>query len=489
MVLFERKEHRLRRATAFGILALLLVASGTSPAQAPSDASRIALANCTLPELTRAARCGAIEVAENPDKPNGRQIRIAVAVLPAASGHARADPILVLMGGPGESAIDAAGLYERWFRPLLRDRDLVLVDQRGAGRSGPLTCDLTPGGDAMPLLSDIFPANAIERCVMELRARADLTRYGYGNFADDLEAVRLALGYGTLNLFGGSYGTRALQVFLRRHPDSVRTAFLGSVVPIDIVAPETMATTVQVELDRLFTACGADARCRGRYPDLSTQFARIMDRLDRGQVQVTLPGQAGRHVLRRGPVAAWIRARLYRPSSAAELPYAIDRADRGDWQPIVRGVVASADAELSFGLFFAITCNEDMRFAAHPPVAASGFLGDYRLRQQAAACRFWPSSPLPVDYRAAVHSSVPVLFSTGGNDGGTPVWFTDHAAKGFTNAAILETPQQGHTEWNGCVADRYIALVRRGRISGPRRRICPPIPRPPFKVAAAEGSP
>lgn len=473
--------HIGSRATA------LLAALGSIAAMAAAPPPRqepVALQPCALPEVERAARCGTVMVPEDWQAPNGRRIAIAVAVVPARDPAPKKDPIVILMGGPGESAIEDAPVYARWLAPALDDRDLLLVDQRGAGSSAPLRCPIGSRDDPAPLLADSFPPAAVERCTAALGRTADLTRYGFPAFARDLEHIRTRLGYGRLNLFAGSYGTRAAQVFLRTYPKSVRTAYLGSVVPIDIIAPLTMAKTAQVEIERLFDACAADARCGRAYPQLRSEFAAVMRQLDRGAANVALGDGKGAHVLRTAPAAAWIRAKLYRPSSAAVLPWAIHRAYRGDWSAMAEGILASAESSFSYGLFFAITCNEDVRFIDSGRIAAETrgtFLGDSRVRQQQAACRFWPSSALPAGYREPVRSSIPTLFVTGEADGGTPTWFTDHAARTFANAAILLAPGQGHTEWSPCIAERYFDLVRHGRSTGPKRASCPIVPRPAFK--------
>ena len=470
------------------VLVALVLLPGTRSAFGGPDVdaghgAHITLSPCPLARLERKALCGRVDVAEDPKKPGGRRISVAVAVLPARRSPALPDPIIPLMGGPGESAIDAAGFLESWLRPLLLERDLLLIDQRGTGRSQPLHCDLKPGGDVRPLLKDIFPPKAVKACVARLRERADLTQYGYTSFARDVEFIRRSLGYGKLNIFAASYGTRALQVFLRSYPESVRTAFFSSVVPIDMVTPETMAATARLELERLFKACAIDEECRRRYPSLPEHFEGVMNRLARDEVYVALPGRTGRHLLRRGPVASWIRARLYRPSSAAILPLAIERAYHGDWRMVRDGVLAFADVDAALGLFFAITCNEDMKFLSEKALRGDddNFLGQYRVRQQLAACEFWPKSMLPEGYRTPVQSDVPALFSTGENDGGTPVWFTEHVARGFDRAAIIKTPMQGHTEWNDCVASRYHRLVNRRQVPRPRVQRCPAHRRPPFK--------
>jgi len=166
----------------------------------------------------------------------------------------------------------------------------------------------------------------------------------------------------------------------------------------------------------------------------------------------------------------------------------LHRAYAGDWSPIVDSMLSGArDAEqdLSFGLFFAITCSEDMPFLSETDVAAATrdtFLGDYRIRQQQAACKLWPRGELPKDYRQPVKSSTPTLFVTGDLDGGTPLWFTERVAKGFRNHVKIVVHGQGHTEWNECVAREYEQLVRSGSVQGLGSPSCPAIPLPPFKT-------
>ena len=443
---------------------------------------------CRLPDVAQPARCGALSVLENPQSADGRRLAIHFAVIPASSGKARPDPIVVLMGGPGEKAIESASMYVGKLGSLLSDRDLLLVDQRGTGQSAPLECHLFSAADPAAGVRDYFPPAALSKCVRELAKTADLTRYTFPYFAIDLERVRRALGYGRLNLFGGSSGTRAAQAYLRQYPQSVRTAFLGSSVPIDAGGPLHFARTEETSLDRMFESCAAEAACRAAFPNLRDDFQQLVRRLDAGEVRVKLPGAPDPVVLSRGRVAEWVRSQLYRPHDAAALPWFLHRAYAGDWSPIVDDMLSDArDAqqELSFGLFFAITCSEDMPFVAEKDIAvATGntFLGDYRIRQQQAACSVWPRAQLPKGYRQPVRSSTPTLFVTGDLDGGTPLWFTDRVAQGFSNHVTVVIHGQGHTEWNLCVARKYERLVRSGSVRGLNSPSCPPIPLPPFKT-------
>ncbi len=447
----------------------------------------LALASCRLPDLTRAARCGTLSVPENPDEPAGRRLSIGVAVIPAAHAAARADPIVLLQGGPGEDTISSAGFYAARFAPLLDDRDLLLVDQRGTGKSGALPCALYSAKDPAASLRDVFPLAAVRRCVQRLKARADLTQYTFDRFANDLEQVRRGLGYGALNLYAGSYGTRAAQVYMRSFPASVRSAYLGSAVPMDAANPLAFAKTAEAALEMLFNSCAADAACRGTYPKLREEFRSIARELDSGSVRVAVPGRAGNATLVRGRVAEWMRSRLYRPKSATLLPWMIHRAYAGDWSPLVKDLLANArdaDPGFSFGLFFSITCSEDVAFIREQDIApetAGTFLGDYRVRQQQAACQEWPTRTLPMDYRAPVASATPTLFVSGAADGGTPLWYAEHVAARFSNHRQVIVKGQGHTEWSDCLAQLYQRLVRSGTVSG-LDASCPAVPRPPFKL-------
>jgi pimeloyl-ACP methyl ester carboxylesterase len=451
-----------------------------------ASAANVPTTPCELPDVAGPVRCGVIDVPEDPNRPNGRRLPIHFAVIPATSGRALSDPIVVLMGGPGEDAIGAAAFYAEQFASLGADRDLLLVDQRGTGRSAALNCHLYSSEEADVMLREVFPLAAVERCERELQAHADLTQYGYLRFASDLEQIRRALGYRSLNLFAGSYGTRAAVVYLRAYPKSVRTAYLGSVVPIDVAQPLPMAKTAQSAIEGVFAACAADSACHDAFPNLSLEFGEIFVQLGSG-VRVSIPGRTAPVPLDSGRVAEWFRSKLYRPKSAVALPWLIHQAYSGNWTPIAEGILSgtqAADGELSWGLFFAITCNEDVPFLDEKEILAKTqgtFLGDYRVRQQRAACKWWPKTSLPIGYRSPVRSSVPTMFVSGDSDGGTPLWFMEHAATGFTERIEIVAHGQGHTEWSDCIAQHYKRFLISGSAGESRGASCEPVARPRFK--------
>ena len=451
-------------------------------------AGTVDLSPCTIPELAEPARCGEIEVPENPDRPGGRQLKIAIAVVPATSGRALADPIVPLMGGPGEDAISAGVHFARMFATLRVERDLLLVDQRGTGKSSALRCELYDQDAPATSLREFFPVPAVEACASELSPKADLKQYTYAHFARDLEQVRKDLGYQELNLFSGSYGTRAAQVFVRAFPDSVRTVYFWSMVPIDVVTPMTMAQASQAAFESTFDACTADSACHAAFPNIAREFDQVVASLDSGSVRVAVTGAAEKVPLSRGRVVEWLRSQLYRPQTAAAVPWLIHRAHSGDWSPIVEGILEQArniDSAYGLGLYFSITCAEDMVFAQEDDIASTSkgtALGDYRVRQQANACNHWPKAALPSGYRDSVRSAVPAMFSIGDLDAASPLWFQERSAAGFSNRVEFVVRGQGHTEWNDCLGQHYERFVETGSIRGIDPSTCNPMSRPPFKT-------
>jgi len=362
------------------------------------------------------------------------------------------------------------------------------VDQRGTGHSADLSCALYSPADPGANLRNYYPPDAVDRCRAELGKRADLSQYSNLNFASDLEQVRRALGYGPLNLFALSYGTRAAQVYMRLYPRSVRTVYMGSIVPTDVATPLPFARAAQVALDTIFAACAAAPSCHGAYPQLSTEFRQVMSRLDSGRVRVAVPGGRDSVTLARGRVAERIRAMLYKPEGAANVPWLIHQMAGGDYAELTKDMLASAaasDSGASWGLFFSITCGEDVQFLRESDIAPqvkSTFSGDYRVRQQQRACAKWPKPKLSSGYRDPLHSSIPTLFVGGDADPATPLWTMEHAVRGFAQRVEVVLHGQAHTGWSDCVAALYDKLVLSGSVSG-LSGACPPTPRPPFKVA------
>ena len=251
------------------------------------------------------AYCGTLQVPEDRSNPSGRQIGLRVAVVPAVAADAKPDPLFALAGGPG----DASTSFFAWLPGLYTDvhatHDIVLVDQRGTGASNPLTLP------AMPDTTGLSAAEADARLSAWAKESlagldADPRMYTSTVAADDLDAVRAALGYDTIDLYGASYGGELAQYYLRQHADHVRVAIMDGTTPLDVPVLELMAATSQHALDLLLDRCAADAACHAAFPNLATEWSTLVAAFTKG-VDSHGPGTRGRR--------AWPTSRRWGPPS------------------------------------------------------------------------------------------------------------------------------------------------------------------------------
>ena len=446
------------KSLSCGLLLSMFLASGAGAAPPLSSGPRLALAPCRLPGLEREARCGTYEVFEDRTARSGRKIGLRVVVIPAgpAGQHpAAADPVVYFEGGPGGSAVDSGpGLLEE-FPAALRDRDLVLVDARGTGGSSPLLCPAQQGLRQIEEALDTFMSPAAARRCREALSRGhDLTQYTTDAIVDDVDEVRDALGYGKVNLLGASYGTRAALVYLRRHPEAVRSALLISVVPQDARVPRLLAPHTQAAFERMAADCTAEPACRQAFPDPKADLKAVLDRLAASPAEVTVDDEEGRERtmrLSRDGAAQTVRYLLYSPARAREVPAVLRRAAAGDLQPLAQRAHDLATFFLASppdGLYLSVTCAEDVAFVDPEEArrqAAGTFMGDFRLLQQIAACAEWPAARLPSGFLDPVRSTAPVLILAGENDPATPLAWAEQVAASLAGSRILVIPGGAHS--------------------------------------------
>src|SRR5690606_32259465 len=247
---------------------------------------------CNAPGLVGPARCGAFRVWEDREGRRGRTIDLAFVVLGATDAAARADDAVILLpGGPGQDFTGGAVPISRGFRNLRRTRDILLVDVRGVGRSQALDCAVPYPGGFRSRFGTVFPPAHAAACRDSLGRRANLTLYTTASSVDDLDELRSWLGYPSLNLMGGSYGTRVAQVYMRRHPSAVRTVVLNGVAPIAEPLYVQHARLLQRTLDRLIAECQADQECGRAHPEFAAHVDAVLERFRRGPVEVELEGE------------------------------------------------------------------------------------------------------------------------------------------------------------------------------------------------------
>jgi pimeloyl-ACP methyl ester carboxylesterase len=418
------------------------------------------------------ALCGQYQVWENRAAKAGRKITLKVLVLPALGPNPKPDPIVALGGGPGQAASALTGMMSTAAR---QDRDFLFVDQRGTGEPDRLQCLLGTPGDFQSLFNQLFPLDAVRRCREELGRKYDLTLYTTAAGADDLDEVRAWLGYGKLNLAGYSYGTRMAQVYLKRHPESVRTVTLWGSVPMDEALPISHSAGGQRSLDLVFELCEQEAACRAKFP-VRKDFQAVMARLDAGPVEVEVPhpetGKPTRVRLPREVVNEALRTILYSAEEFTALPLALHEAAAGDWKHLGEWVVQQRYGSLTGlaqGLFFSVTCAEDMPHITAEMIAArtaGSFLRDDRVRRQKAACDLWPRARLEPGYREAARSDLPVLAINGRLDPVTPPDFGRRTVASYPNSLFLEVPYEGHAISGDCPVRIAETFIDRGSLQG-----------------------
>lgn len=471
----------------YTILFLLTFLASCSPRNLTAVPERsITLEDCALTSVAGDqvdARCGTLTVPEDRANPNGRKIELNVAVIPAIKRNPEKDALFLLAGGPGQSAVEAFPAMISLIYQIHEDRDIVLVDQRGTGKSNPLKC-LGPEDEA---LTDEQALEKLKSCPETLDA--DLRFYTTEIAMTDLDEVRAALGYETINIYGASYGTRAALTYLRMFPEHVRTVTLDSVVDSDFVMFMDAAADGQAALDKFFARCEADDACNSTFPTLRSEFDGLLSRLEETPAEITMP-----HPLTNAPVDLTVTPQLitnmvfntlYVPDFVATLPLSIHEAYADEnYVPLISQALL-VNAGLYDGMFYAVACTEDAPLISASEAAKRGeksVFGD-RTVDFMAVCAEWPKGKVSPEFREPVVSDVPVLILSGEADPITPPWHADIVAESLTNEIHLVFSGMGHGNFSSpCSTDLFKAFIDSASIEGLDTACVEGVQPPPFFV-------
>jgi pimeloyl-ACP methyl ester carboxylesterase len=383
------------------------------------------LAPCKVSGVAEELLCGKLTVFENRVTRAGRTIDLNVVVVPALDSNSKEEPLFDLEGGPGVAATVAAGFYAKEGKEYRRHRDVVLVDQRGTGNSNPLTAPPKTSGP-QDYLTEMYPVKYVKTMRQALEQRADLTQYTTSIAMDDLDDVRAWLGYERINLFGLSYGTRAVLVYMRQHPERVRSAILMGVAPTNLKMPLHHARAAKRAMDLLLEECSGDAACHQAFPEIQRDWEEVLERLGRepARAEYSPPDKSPKVTveIQRDIFAEKLRNRMYSRQSAARIPFIIHRAAQGDFSPFLKEAIPADRSVPDFiadGMYLSVTCAEDVPFIDQDEAAkanAANPFGNYRVVQQTRACGMWPQGKIPDDYQQPVRSDIPVLIFSGQMD-------------------------------------------------------------------------
>jgi pimeloyl-ACP methyl ester carboxylesterase len=436
------------------LTAVVFCASFCSAIETP--AASLDLSDCRLQSEigggSAAARCGWLSAPENREQPGGKQVRLHVAVIPALRLEPFADPLFILSGGPGQAAGDFYLSIAPALARVRRDRDIVVVDQRGTGRSNRLDCSVPDESDVAFTDPDQL-RDIVRSCLAALPG--DPRYYTTSVAVRDLDEVRAALGYQTIDLYGVSYGTRVAQHYMRRYPQRVRTAVLDGVVPPELALGPNIAPDAQAAIDSAFARCQSDVQCGRTFPNIAATFSALRSRLQAQPIALSMPdplnAQPTDAQLGLAELSAAVRLLSYSDETLSTLPLLIHEAQLGQPQALAAQylmIKRSMEEQMADGMHFAVVCSEDAPRWTEQQVSqtalAKTYMGETFMIAMKTICDQWPRGPVDADFSAPLISATPTLVLSGGNDPVTPARYAEQILPGLTRSKHLVLAGQGH---------------------------------------------
>lgn len=458
----------MRKLLSIAALLGLGLASMSSPANADQNEDKLQLSDCHLKGIKAQVQCGSLQVPVNYQQAEGDQLAINFAVLPAIDNSDNKAPLMFLAGGPGQSAVELAAMIRRMFNEVRKTHDIILVDQRGTGKSSPLQCEEFDQSEQSPysIIPKDFKGEDITECLEQFSV--DLSQFTSENAIRDFDAVRQALGHQQIHLYGGSYGTRAALVYQRMFPQSLRSVVLDSVGPIEVPIGLFGQSSAR-SFNLLVENCMANSACKTAYPNLAQEYQSLIERLAKAPVEQEIIhprlGEKTTFKLTKDKLVGQIRMQLYGLGGRSLVPLVIHQAYLGNYRPII-GLISQSDVENSnamyIGLTFNIVCNEDVPKFTPEAIINDGknnFGGDGKGADNShhawnIACPLWPTYSVDESFYQPVTAQIPTLILSGNLDPVTPPSNGEHSAATLPNSRHIIVKSAAHiVAGNGCASD------------------------------------
>ncbi|MCF6264000.1 MAG: alpha/beta hydrolase [Xanthomonadales bacterium] len=436
------------------IFALLIFTTAVTNAQSSSELPDLELKKCVLDmpgtSATAEAECGWLTVLENRQQPDSKKIRLRFVLARAIKPTTDSTPIFFFAGGPGQAASELWVQLVDPLKKLQRKHDIVLLDQRGTGTDSPLSCTLDD--ESMDLRVDLGKVTQQAReCLQKIDG--DPRFYTTTLAMADYEQLRIALGYNKINLMGTSYGTRAVQEYLRRYPDVVRTITLDSVAPVELILGSEHAMNLDLAMTGIFGDCRNDPDCNAAFPDVEKQLQQLIQQARNNPQMLTiddpLSGDPVELEANMDVIGIALRMLSYSSSTQAQLPFLINDAviNNNPKRLLAQAlmVMYSMQGMISHWMELSVICSEDYPFMQARPQDANTIIGEVFYKMLIAQCEIWPRGEVPADFHQPFSSDVPALLLSGEFDPVTPPRYADQAAKQFSQHLNLVVKGQGHS--------------------------------------------
>jgi pimeloyl-ACP methyl ester carboxylesterase len=430
---------------------------------AADDSATLPLIECRLEHplhLTSIpARCGTLRVPLDPEHPREGSVDLKVAVVPALNRRSAAAPLFLLAGGPGQSAMQVYVALSSAFARINRNHAIVLLDQRGTGHSSLQSCeypeDWQEPADPIPALR-----KATSECVAKLGPHVRF--YTTSVAVRDLNDMRMALGYDQIDLYGGSYGTRVAELFMRRYPTHVHAVILDGVTyPQQAIGAETPQDGERA-LNLIVARCMQTPDCAATYPQLPNELSALVQKFGPQKATVTIDDPNSGLPLdiefNRRILNAALRLLSYSSTQASLLPALIHEAAHGKLRPLAAQSVMNMrqiSDQLANGMQYSVICSEDEPYFAgniDRAAMAKTYQGTDMVDALREICALWPRGPVDADLHAPLHSDIPTLLLSGEADPVTPPLDAERAAEGLTRHRHLILKGEGHGQLStGCM--------------------------------------
>ena len=417
------------------------------------------------------ALCATFQQPLDHQQPDGPQLDLQVVKIPSTAIEPATDAFTIINGGPGGSSIDLLVDLGGLIQTFTRERDVIVVDQRGTGRSAPLTCpDIVDSADE-PSLEETVALT--QQCLDALPF--DPTFFTTTVAVNDLETLRLTLGYDQLSIYGVSYGTRVAQQFARQYPNSTRAIVIDGVVPADEVLGKQIAIHSNDALLSVFARCEASPPCTEAFPDLRQDFAELSHTLKTQPpiltIQDPVTDEPTELTLTYGHMAAWLRFALYSPEMTSLIPLIINQAAQQQrYVPVAANAIAlinNITTALNYGMHNAVLCTEDAPYFSHTTQELEQleqtYIGAEMYQTIEAMCSIWPKGTMHADMKVPLETDIPTLVLSGEHDPITPSSWGDAVMPGLSFAKHIVVPHQGHgTIARGCVPKLILEFIEQG---------------------------
>jgi len=436
-------------------------------ARVPTAATDIVFNDCRIKYIDSLVGCAMVSVPEdhsNTASSGAPTINIHVTFIRSLARNPQPDPVYFFAGGPGQAASDIGNLVAA-LGELRKTRDIILVDQRGTGKSKTLTCDIAAakGKDKVDPVAEAFAASLDKvnaewaKCIATLKGNPALHRTD--DYIDDVESVRKALKHTQINVWGGSYGSRVALRYMKRYPQSIRTAVLDGVAPTTLRLPDDALASSETELRAVFAACAASKGCDAAYPNALGAFDALVKslRANPKKVTVTHPatGKAIDATVSDRTLVSQLWGLLYQPEAARLVPTIVDQASRGNFAPLAATMTAAStsEADLSIALRFAVMCAEDMLGRSPAPNARFQSVTDMFY----GFCKTLPHGKVAPEFFEPTTSNIPTLLFSGSHDPVTPPSQATLAAKTLSQSKHVVVGGMGHIVSHQSCARRIVA--------------------------------